>query len=137
MPLYWHPPKEQTGTTLIETVIALSVLAAAALASLMGVRTLYDTLVLSERRTVAESLAKSQLEDIKRQPYIADGCPSPQYQQISPVQIPQDYGVSPSATCIDSQGNEVSTDTGLQRVTVTVTHNNRVVLTLSTYKAKQ
>ncbi len=130
-------PPQHGGTTLIETIIALSILAAVALASLTGLNTLYNTLTISERRTTAESLARSQLEYVKSQPYIGDSCPSPQYQSLDPGQLPADYSIAVTAVCIDGSGTEAATDKGLQRVTVTVKHNNRDVLQVSGYKIKE
>ncbi len=139
MPPYISPktPPQHNGTTLIETIVALSILAAVSLASLMGLNTLYNALTISERRATAESLAKSQLEDVKRQPYIEDGCPSPQYQLLDPSQIPTGYGVTISTTCIDGNGNEASQDKGLQKVTVSVRYQDRDILQVSGYKVKE
>ncbi len=128
--------RQQNGTTLIETIIALSILTAVALASLTGLRVLYDTLITVEQRTTAESMAKAQLEDVKRQTYIDNACSAPQYQSLDPAHLPADYSITLSATCIDGDGNETETDSGLQKITVTVIHAGRNILTLSGYKVQ-
>jgi len=60
----------QQGIGLIETVVALALLGLIGVAFLNGLTTTSNAVMISQERVIAESLAKSQLEDIKAQGYI-------------------------------------------------------------------
>ncbi len=61
----------QKGFTLIETLVGLAIFAAIGIALMNGLSTGYKAVDISQERTYAESLAKSQVEYIKAQEYIA------------------------------------------------------------------
>ncbi len=63
--------QEQTGFTLIETLVGVALLAVIGVALMSGLFTGYKSLDISQERTYAESLAKSQVEYIKAQEYIS------------------------------------------------------------------
>jgi len=62
--------KSQKGFTLIETLIALGLLGMIGVGFLSGLATTFTAAMVSQERTVAESLAKSQLEYIKAHDYV-------------------------------------------------------------------
>jgi len=75
------------GLTLVETLIAVAILGAIGVALLSGMYTGYRSLAISQEKTYAESLAKSQVEYIKSQPYISvlnydPSDPEKRYQEI-------------------------------------------------------
>ena len=61
----------QKGFTLIETLVGLAILAAIGVALMSSLSTGYKSLEISQERTYAEGLAKSQVEYIKAQDYIS------------------------------------------------------------------
>jgi len=61
----------QKGFTLIETLVGLAIFAAIGVALMSGLFTGYKNVGISQERTYAESLAKSQVEYIKAQDYIS------------------------------------------------------------------
>ena len=61
----------QRGFTLIETLVGLAIFAAIGVALMSGLSTGYESLAISQERTYAESLAKSQVEHVKSQEYIS------------------------------------------------------------------
>ncbi len=107
---------EQKGVTLIETVVALGLLAFIAVAFLGGLwTTSKDTSTYDERAT-ALVLVQSQIEEIKAMSYNPDG-------YSVTVTAPVGYTLSVSA---------VEPQTGKQEVTVAVNHDGRGVLKLTT-----
>jgi prepilin-type N-terminal cleavage/methylation domain-containing protein len=61
----------QKGFTLIETLVGVAIFAAIGVALMNGLSTGYKSLEISQERTYAEGLAKSQVEHIKAQDYIS------------------------------------------------------------------
>jgi len=117
--------KGEKGFTLIEVVVAiaiLGILAAAFMAALAGAS---RALFVADERATAESLARSQMEYVKSQPYSDNG--STPYLYIDLTSFPN-YGLTYTADNLTGQ-------TGLQLITVTVSHLSKpVVITLEGYK---
>jgi len=74
--------------------------------------------IIADERTVAESLARSQVEAIKKAAYDDD------YDDVE-IDTPQGYD-------IEIEVEEL--DVGLQKVTVTVLHGDKTVLIVESYK---
>ena len=119
----------ESGVSLIETLVALAILSAVAVAFLSGLATTSRAVMISQERVVAESLAKSQLEYIKAQDYT----PTADYALID---IPSDllaggYEIEINPEIISSPGEN---GFGLQSITVVVRRNSEEMLTVSDYK---
>ena len=83
---------KESGVSLIETLIALAILGIVAVIFLGSLSTAFTGVTIIQERVAAQSLAKSQLEYIKVQDFIAvadynPGDPAKRYQLID---IPQD-----------------------------------------------
>ncbi len=63
--------REQKGFTLIEVLVGVAIFAVIGVALMSGLSTGYKSLAISQERTFAEGLAKSQAEYIKDQGYIS------------------------------------------------------------------
>jgi prepilin-type N-terminal cleavage/methylation domain-containing protein len=117
--------KGEKGFTLIEVVIAIGILgiiAAAFMAALAGAS---RALFIADERATAESLARSQMEYVKSQPYSNNVT----YLKLASANIPAGYDISFVTA-------NVTGTTGLQKIDVTVKHltNNKLVITLEGYK---
>lgn len=110
--------KNEKGFTLIEVVIALLLLGIIASGFLMTLSTATKAILVADERTTAESLARSQMESIKEQPYAGT---------YSIIATPSDYEIVSPITVSELQ-------VGLQKITVTVNHDGEPVITLEDYK---
>jgi len=134
------------GFTLIEVLVALALFGIIAIAFAGGLGTASRAVLIGDVRTNAESLARTQMESVKNQPYD----PAPDgggaiYPTITG--IPKDYTIwsenrtpgqyVPSVLGIpwDSGNNTaVDIDNGLQKITLVVRHEGRDIITLEGYK---
>jgi len=114
------------GFTLIEVLIAMALIGIIAIAFLSALSTASMALITADERATAESLARSQMEFVKNQPYI-DYSESghDDYDLITP---PQGYEIE---LLVDT------VETGLQRITVIIKHDDEEVITLEGYKRGQ
>lgn len=117
----------ELGMTLVEILVALAILGIVAPVFLGGAATALKAAVISQERVAAESLAKSQMESIRAQPYgsnyalivIPPELQSKGYNIVSPIYVER----------LDASDR-------LQKVTVTVTKSGKQLLQLTDYKVK-
>ena len=140
--------KSEKGFTLIEVLIALALLGMIATAFLMAISTASKAIMIADERTIAESLARSQMEYVKEQDYI--------YDDDEAVYLPIGTGEYPDSFSIcskdrddetvgdiigvpwDSEDNVASlTDYGLQKIELVIKNNDKEVLTLEGYKVDE
>ena len=126
-------PNGEQGLTLLEVLIALGIIAAIAVTFLLGMSTSSKAVVVSQEKVTAESLAKSQMEAIKRWEYDATGVP-PDYLPAKLTDIPTGYDIDINAERMDPQNNGTDNDDGLQKVIVTITRGGETVFILEGYK---
>jgi type II secretory pathway pseudopilin PulG len=123
--------------TLIETLVALGIIAAVAVVFLIGMTTSSKAVMVSQERVAVDSLAKSQMERIKSWQYDPDNNP-PQYEdaKLPDEDIPDGYDIVISTQRLElNPDNDPSEDDNIQSITVTVTHDEKV-FTLVGYKVK-
>ncbi len=123
--------KGQVGMTLIETLIAISILAMIATAFLTSMSTAARTTFTVQKMATAEGLAKSQLEYIKLQNYKVDG----DYQKLTG--LPPGYDLEIVAERLNPRGDSTVNDDGLQKITIVVKYQEDEVFTLEGYKCFQ
>ena len=115
---------QSPGFTLIEILIALALFAIIGVVFANGLATASRATITADVRTNAESLARTEMEYIKNLGY-ADNYT---------VEIPAQY--QEGGYEILPIGVEELAD-GLQKITVTVTHEGREIITLEGYKVSR
>ena len=136
--------------TLIEVLVALALFSIIAIVFASGLGTASKAVFTADVRTNAESLARTQMEYVKNQDYY----PAPQggvgnYTKILDIPsgytiwsvnragVPVNGGGSDDVIGVpwDSENNEdVDEDAGLQKITLVIKHEGRIVITLEGYK---
>jgi prepilin-type N-terminal cleavage/methylation domain-containing protein len=137
------------GFTMIEVLIAIAILGIISIGFLSALATSSLSVALGDERTVAESLARRQIEYVKNQGYIAASVLNnytPTYQKISG--IPEGYSIwsvaSTSSTVVisenitgipwDSADNRpvnmpTDKDVGLQKISLVIKHEDKEIYT--------
>jgi type II secretory pathway pseudopilin PulG len=124
----------QLGLTLIETLIALAILAAVGGVFLAGMTTSSRAVIIGQEQVTGESLAKSQMEAIKLWAYDDDNNP-PTYEAAKLTDIPVGYTINIAAERLEANpNNDPAEDDGLQKITITITRGEKTVFTLEGYK---
>lgn len=121
------------GFSLIEVIIAVALLGGIALTLVSAMSTASLALIITDKRTTAESLTRSQLEFVKNQPYDDINNP-PQYTTLS--EIPNGYDIVITAERLDPNGDGTANDDGIQKITITVEYDDDEVFTVEDYKRK-
>lgn len=127
----------QQGLTLIEILVAMGILAAVAVTFLLGMSTSSKAVMVSQERVAVDSLGKSQMEYVKSSAY--DETNNPPVYGIDPnLILPPGYSVLTAAARINADpGNDPNEDDGIQRITVTVTHDGETAFTVVGYKVRR
>lgn len=119
----------ERGFMLLETLLALGILAAVGVAFLSAMTTSSMATRAEQEQITGEALAKSQMEFIKGQDYRVDM----QY-EVLPEQIPDGYLVDIMAEYMNPRGDGIHNDDGLQKITITIIHGGEAVFTMEGYK---
>jgi prepilin-type N-terminal cleavage/methylation domain-containing protein len=132
--------KSQKGLSLLEVVLALAILGIVGVGVLSAMGGASKATFTADERATAESLARSQMEWIKKQPYDIldtpdDGDGIGTYELLAPADIPVGFTIGPvDPDGLIAAGNVAGNKAGLQKIAFTVTHNGRDILTLEGYK---
>ena len=121
---------DESGITFIETVVALALLGIISVAFLSGLATTSKAAIIADEQTTAESLARSQMEGVKKADYIYDAT------EYSPAPVPdgKDY-IGYSATIATEPLH--NPDEGIQKITVTVKRSDKEIIKLEGYKVNR
>jgi len=125
----------ERGLTLIETLMALAILGIIAVAFLSGLATTSKATFIVDERATAENLARSQMEYAKSQSYI--NYANPDHGNYGLIATPTGYSVHITVVPIDPDSGQPlpsGQDKGIQKITVTVKHGSKSVLTVEDYK---
>lgn len=104
------------GFTLVEIVIAIALLGVIAVAILSALSYASTVLIISDRRATAESLARSQVEYVKNQPYIDYSESGHGYYDLITIPDGEEYELELVIV-------EQLLQDGLQEITVIVSYN--------------
>ncbi len=124
------------GFSMLEVVIAIALLGIIAVSVLSALQTAALALISADRRATAESLARTQMEWVRFSEYdniLEEG--HPEYSLDPQIETALPPGFSVDTTAIRfNKDVDPDDDDGIQHITVTVTHEDRVVVTLEDYK---
>jgi len=116
----------EAGLTLIETVIALAILGLIAVTFVGAMGTMAKATFVADEQATAESLAHSEIEYVKNCAYQYDASEYPVDPELT---IPEGWVVPPPVV-----EPLHATDDGIQKITVKVERNGKVVLIIEDYK---
>lgn len=111
--------KSERGISLIETLVALAILAIISLAFLSALATTSTARATNQERTAAKILAETLMENIRTDNY------APSYNVTIPDEF-TGYTATVNATA-ERNGN-------IQKIVITIQHRDRDVLVLESYK---
>ena len=122
------------GFSMLEVVIAIALLGIIAVSVMSALQTAALAFIIADRRATAESLARTQIEWVRYSPYLGDPEDGPPQYSLDPaITLPPDYSVVTTAIRSNKDWNP-NDDDGIQEITVTVSHDGQVVVTLEDYK---
>lgn len=139
-----------TGMSAIEVIVALALLSAIAVAFLSGLTTALNTSRIADKRSVAQTLAQSELEYVKSQEYstavwsytvtTSGSSSSNEPDWFDETHALGDdsgtYSVAVAAADFDADedGDIDVDDEGIRKITAAVSHHGEEVLVLDGYK---
>jgi type II secretory pathway pseudopilin PulG len=112
---------DQKGQILIEVLVALAILGIVAVAFLTALTTTSVALIIADQKTTANSLTRSELEYIQNSEYRDDG-------NYDLIDVPTGYSLEVYVEPVEE---------GMQKVTVKVYQQDKLVLTTSDYKTER
>jgi len=113
--------KDEKGFSLMEVALAIALLGIVAVAYLGALAAGSRAIIMADERATAESLARTQMEYVRQQPYDANLEPGhPIYPEIP--NIPDGYEIDVGAVRLDPCGDGTTNDDGIQSITVVITH---------------
>ena len=120
--------KREAGLSLVEVMLALALVGIFATTVPSALSGTSRATIIADRHITAESLARSQMDYIQNQPYDSVNDP-PVYAVI--LDIPASYSiVTPMAARLDPRGDGTDSDDGLQKITVVIKQNDKIIYTL-------
>lgn len=116
--------KDQKGFSLIEVAITIGLLGIIGVGILGALGTASKALFIADERETARNLAESQMEDLKQTVYASS---------YNSTLIPPEYAGYSATITTD---NIASMASNIQKVTVTIRHQDKVVTRLEDYKVR-
>jgi type II secretory pathway pseudopilin PulG len=126
----------ERGLALTEALVTMAITGMVIAAFLFSMSTTSKAVIISQRLVTAENLAKSQIEYLRSQPYDEAHDP-PQYGGLPAGDIPDGFTVVTISERLDPKGDGLTTDDGLQKLTVVVNYDGAEAFRLEDYRMKR
>ncbi|MFC1861662.1 prepilin-type N-terminal cleavage/methylation domain-containing protein [Chloroflexota bacterium] len=126
-----HSIGDEKGFSLLEVMLAMALAGILGVAIPSALSTANKTTIICNEHTLAESLARSQMDYIQNQTYDKTNNP-PVYNVLS--NTPTGYSIVTEMARLDPKGDGTANDDGLQQITVTVKHGTNITYTLVDFK---
>ena len=127
----------ERGLAFVEILLGVAIMAGLAVSYLNGMSTTFKAIVVSQEVVMAESLAKSQIENMKVQGYVfvADYNPDDPANRYEVIDVPADLvAAGYSVEILTPQVVIEKTQVELQSVSINVTRDGLTELLLTTYR---
>jgi type II secretory pathway pseudopilin PulG len=132
---------DSTGATFVEVVIAIVVLGLITASVIPTLLIINKDEFRRDEQKIAESLTRNQLEYIKSVPYIYGNAtdPYPEYTEVPAPDASYDIELLVQPITIDPATQEheylpAGQDEGIQEITITIYHVDKMVLETKNYK---
>jgi hypothetical protein len=128
--------ESQAGSSLLEVLFATALLSTVAVGLFQGLAVVTKSDIIVTGLSVAESLARSELEYVRTSTYIDYGIE--EHPTYGTIPLPEDYTMSVAVAPLAISTGEpldAGQDEGLQRITVTVDYRGETVTSLAGYRA--
>ena len=131
----------QKGFSLIESLVGLAVFGLIGIIIMTSLATSARSNMTNSNLTEAESLARAQLEYVQSQTYNGTNNGTVYAPPYLAITLPTGYSFATSVatmvTRINSNGSTVTTDDGLQQITVSIKYATATLFTLTGYKVNR
>ena len=117
----------EKGFTLVEALVAVAIMGTISVTFLTGLSTASKGVSIAEEQAKAESLAQSQMDWVKNCDYVYDAA------EYAAGIIPVDKGYTNYSVKITAEPLH-NPDSGIQKITITITHSGKSILKLSDFK---
>jgi len=121
---------QESGMTLIETLVALAILGAVSVSFLNGMTAASESTFIADEQTTAENLARNQMERVRTADYVYGATEYPP----APMPGSKDY-INYSAVITAEPLN--NPDDGIQKITVAIKHFDKTIFKLESYKGQR
>lgn len=130
---------DSRGIALLETVVAITIMASLGTAVLMGVRAAHTSTDVVEVHSNAERLARNQMEYAFNQPYATPGGTYISIADASemPFAVESGYAVTAQAVVYTEGDASIVTDNDIEKVVVTVSRDGQDILVLQTLRINE
>ena len=115
--------KNETGSSLLETLVALALVGIIGAVFLGALATSSNARVIADEQSSAKILAESQMEYARKQPYALSYDPHP---------ISSEFTGYSAIINTDSMRNAK-----IQKITITVSHHDKEITSLESYKVSR
>jgi len=126
--------RNSPGFVLLESIIAVTIFMALGTAVMVGIRTANISTVVVEEQSIAERLARNQMEYIFAQSFAG---PTGSYILLDAATLPHvDFTVEPGYSVSFQLSEFVPGDDDIEKVMVTIARGSETILELETLRAR-
>ena len=131
---------DERGESLIEILMSVAIMSIVLSGFLAGLSTGAFSVAVVRERVTAENLVRAQLECIQHHPYILNADPDSYLTACADTQLsayPVDLSISYWHAPTETFTSTLGLDSGMQWITVTISHQGEPVFEMEDYKAER